>query len=440
MNKKRIMVDMSATLLHHGHIRLLQHAATYGKVVVGLTADDEIEKKKGYVPELSYDQRKEILESISVVTEVVSVPWKITEDILTKFKIDLLVHGDDNQNVISSEKLIIIPRTKGVNSSDLRLKASNNLLKIRNKNKLMLTPGPAQLPPQVIENFFPVFGRGDDQYEKIAKKTFSWIKSIAGQDSLMCAQGSSTFSIELAAHTFLGGKLLLISNGYYADRLEHLAPSATHITKITPDEIHSINEKFDWILFAYTETSIGYKNDIEAIHKVAKEIDAKLFVDATASIGLEPDHHLADVICFSSCKGLFGLTGASFISYNKSIEMKKNNSFYFNIETQIDKKVTGPYHAICSLYGVMPQHNLYRSRVQQSKDLILKSMSLFIDSPTHQPLLCTQVQGKIIKNDDNVVLYQPRSSIAGSVICHLGEIDKENPEILDRIQIIGLDA
>ena len=439
MNKKRIMVDMSATLLHHGHTRLLQHASTLGDVVVGLTSDLEIEKKKGYVPELTFDERREILESISVVTEVVSVPWNITEDILAKFKIDFLVHGDDNQNDISSEKLITIPRTTGISSSGLRLNASNNLLKIRNKKKLMLTPGPAQLPPEVVNNLFPVFGRGDDQYEKIAKETLSWIKSLAGQDSLMFAQGSSTFSIELAAHTFLEGKLLLISNGYYADRLEHLAPSQAHITKITPDEMHLIDEKFDWILFAYTETSIGYKNDIQAIYKVAKEIDAKLFVDATASIGLEQDHHLADVICFSSCKGLFGLTGASFISYNKNIEMKKNNSFYFNIETQIEKKVTGPYHAICSLYGVMPQHNLYRSRVQKSKDLILNSMSQFVDSSSNQPLLCSQVQGKIIANDDNVVLYQPRSSIAGSVICHLGEIDKENPEILDRIKIIGLD-
>ena len=33
-------------------------------------------------------------------------------------------------------------------------------------------------------------------------------------------------------------------------------------------------------------------------------------LDATGSIGLERYHELADVISFSSCKGLFGLTGA----------------------------------------------------------------------------------------------------------------------------------
>ena len=38
----RVMVDMSVTLLHHGHIRLLKKAAEYGEVVVGLTRLDGI--------------------------------------------------------------------------------------------------------------------------------------------------------------------------------------------------------------------------------------------------------------------------------------------------------------------------------------------------------------------------------------------------------------
>ena len=33
---KRILVDMSATLIHHGHIRLLKQASELGEVVVGL--------------------------------------------------------------------------------------------------------------------------------------------------------------------------------------------------------------------------------------------------------------------------------------------------------------------------------------------------------------------------------------------------------------------
>ena len=49
---KRIMVDMSATLIHHGHIRLIKKAAEMGEVVIGLTTDEDILLKKGYISAL----------------------------------------------------------------------------------------------------------------------------------------------------------------------------------------------------------------------------------------------------------------------------------------------------------------------------------------------------------------------------------------------------
>lgn len=117
---KRIMVDMSATLLHHGHIRLLRKAAGLGSVVVALTTDDEVKKTKGYTPELTYEQRREILEAIRWVDEVVPSGWLIDDAFLQKHRCDLLVHGNDNANHIPAEKLVIFPRTEGISSSDLR--------------------------------------------------------------------------------------------------------------------------------------------------------------------------------------------------------------------------------------------------------------------------------------------------------------------------------
>jgi cytidyltransferase-like protein len=122
-NDKRIMVDMSATLIHHGHIRLLKKAASYGRVIVALTTDDEIENKKGYVPELNFSQRKEILCALECVSEVVPCNWQIEHEFLIKHNIDLLVHGDDNQNDLPHEKLLIFPRTEGISSTDLRKRA-----------------------------------------------------------------------------------------------------------------------------------------------------------------------------------------------------------------------------------------------------------------------------------------------------------------------------
>ena len=122
---KRILVDMSATLIHHGHVRLLKNASEYGYVIVALTTDEEIEKKKGYIPELSFSQRKEVLEAIRYVSEVVPSPWLIDDEFLNHHQIDLLVHGDDNSNTVNKDKLLIFPRTTDISSTLLRERAKN---------------------------------------------------------------------------------------------------------------------------------------------------------------------------------------------------------------------------------------------------------------------------------------------------------------------------
>jgi len=123
---KRIMVDMSATLIHHGHVRLLKAAKELGYVIVALTTDDEIKKKKGYTPELDYSQRKEVLEAFRYVDEVVPCNWLLTNDFLEKHNIDLLVHGEDNSNDIPAENLVILPRTEGISSNLMRQRAKIN--------------------------------------------------------------------------------------------------------------------------------------------------------------------------------------------------------------------------------------------------------------------------------------------------------------------------
>jgi glycerol-3-phosphate cytidylyltransferase len=126
---KRIMVDMSATLIHHGHVRLLKKAKELGHVVVALTTDEEVKSKKGYEPELRFEERKEVLEALRYVDEVVPSPWLIEESFLDQHKIDLLVHGHDNSNKITESRLAILPRTHGISSTLLR---SRTLMAVAN--------------------------------------------------------------------------------------------------------------------------------------------------------------------------------------------------------------------------------------------------------------------------------------------------------------------
>ena len=431
--KKRIMVDMSATIIHHGHIRLLKKAAKYGDVVVGLTTDDEIISKKGYQPELSFKYRKEVLESIKFVSEVVPTPWLIDELVLDKYNIDLLVHGDDNSNLIHNLRLKILPRTEGISSTDMRNRVVRSITQINNQ-KLMLTPGPAAVLYENIEHLKPLFGRGDHEYTKMSSAVIDWIKQLSGQEEVVMAQGSATFALELAAHSFVDGKILLISTGYYSGRLEKLLSAGCDVTVCQYDELTSIKNKFDWVLCAYTETSVAFKIDLDIVRDKANDCDAKLFVDATGSIGLEDRHELADVMAFSSCKGLFGLTGACFVAYKSSLKLNNTNHFYFNLETHKNKMTTGPYHAIASLYGVINKHNIFKQRVISSKHRILNKYQDIVRN-NNQPLLCTYLEGAVVAKDDNIVLYSPRSELSGSVVCHFGEIHHDVVNIDNRIEV-----
>ena len=117
---KRILVDMSLTSLHHGHIRLLKKASNLGHVIVALCTDEEIFKIKGFKPVLSFEQRKEIALAIRYVGEVIESGYLIDEAYLDTHNIDLLVHGDDNVNPVPSDRLVVFPRTPEISSTKIR--------------------------------------------------------------------------------------------------------------------------------------------------------------------------------------------------------------------------------------------------------------------------------------------------------------------------------
>ncbi len=129
---KTVYIGMSMDLLHHGHINIINEAAKYGKLTVGLLTDEVIAKYKR-VPLLSFDERKKILQNIKGIHEIiVQDEWSYVSNI-KKLKPDYFFHGDDwlegplisvRTDVIEAlevygGKLIEIPYTQGVSSTDL---------------------------------------------------------------------------------------------------------------------------------------------------------------------------------------------------------------------------------------------------------------------------------------------------------------------------------
>lgn len=124
---------MSATIIHHGHIRLINKASRSGNVIIALTKDKEIKKFKGYIPEIKFKHRKEILVNIKKVYKVIPSNFYITSHFLKKNKIHYLVHGNDNKNIVEKKKLKIFARTPNISSTIIRKKASKNLNLINEK-------------------------------------------------------------------------------------------------------------------------------------------------------------------------------------------------------------------------------------------------------------------------------------------------------------------
>ena len=325
------------------------------------------------------------------------------------------------------------------------MESFENVINKRNNDKFLFTAGPASLTDKNILGLRPCFGRGDEDYLKVESSVMDKLKKISGHDYLVGLQGSASLALEIITSNFLFGNIIIISTGYYSNRLIEFANNAKdifgeikNIKIIDYENLDTISGDFDWIVSCYTETSRGFKISIKYLKKIANKLKSKIMLDATASIGLEPNHDLADVIGFSSCKGLFGLTGASFIAFNQKSQVEVN-SFYLNINNHINKKMTGPYHSICSLYETLKFHDDIKFSVKVNKHRFMEKFDKFINiAKENQPLLCTYTTCKITARSNKVILYEPRDLKNGSIVCHLGEAHlKKNArgKILDFIEI-----
>ncbi|MDA7498526.1 phosphoenolpyruvate mutase [Akkermansiaceae bacterium] len=92
--QKKIYVAMSADILHIGHLNIISHAASLGKLTVGILTDEAIASYKR-LPTLPYDVRSKTVESIKGVVKVIPQDTLDYSDNLNLLKPDIVVHGDD---------------------------------------------------------------------------------------------------------------------------------------------------------------------------------------------------------------------------------------------------------------------------------------------------------------------------------------------------------
>lgn len=153
MNKV-VYLGMVGDILHPGLINIITEATKLGDVMVGLYTDKAIAAYRR-LPYMTYEQRKQVVENIKGVTQVVPQDDYSYIPNLLKYKPNYIIHGDDWKEGRDSElrdevfktmheiggEVVEIPYTKGINSSslgkdirgigttpDIRLKALRRLI------------------------------------------------------------------------------------------------------------------------------------------------------------------------------------------------------------------------------------------------------------------------------------------------------------------------
>ena len=122
---KTVLTYGTFDLLHYGHLEILKRASLLGnKLIVGLSTD-KFNEIKGKTCVLPYQKRKELIESLDYVDEVIPENnWdqKVTD--IQDNDIDIFVMGDDWKGKFNELKVfcevIYFPRTNGISSTKLR--------------------------------------------------------------------------------------------------------------------------------------------------------------------------------------------------------------------------------------------------------------------------------------------------------------------------------
>lgn len=95
-SKKIVLVGGCFDLIHYGHIAFLKEAKRYDNyLIVALESDEHVKKLKGPArPFHTQIQRKEMLEAISIVDEVILLPDMKTDqdyiDLVNRIKPDVI--------------------------------------------------------------------------------------------------------------------------------------------------------------------------------------------------------------------------------------------------------------------------------------------------------------------------------------------------------------
>lgn len=124
---KTVITYGTFDLLHYGHIEILRRAKELtegGKLIVAISSD-EFNALKGKKSHMPYEKRKELVETIRYVDEVIPENnWEQKKNDVQDHNVDVFVMGDDWKGKFDELKefceVVYLERTPSISSSAIK--------------------------------------------------------------------------------------------------------------------------------------------------------------------------------------------------------------------------------------------------------------------------------------------------------------------------------
>lgn len=174
---------------------------------------------------------------------------------------------------------------------------------MNNQACTLLTPGPLSTSEGVRLAMMKDWCTWDEDYLSLVQDVRKRLSALASADpeaySTVLLQGSGTYGIESVLGTAIppGGKLLVLANGAYGQRIGKIArtlgirhtllefPETSPIDLVAAEEILSADPSLTHVAAVHVETTTGLLNPVTELGRIVKESGRSFILDAMSSFG-----------------------------------------------------------------------------------------------------------------------------------------------------------
>lgn len=249
---------------------------------------------------------------------------------------------------------------------------------------LLLNPGPVTLSERVRKSLLQTdLCHRESEFFDLQDEARQRLLEIYALDpaawSAVLMTGSGTAAVEsmIAGLVPAQGKLLIVQNGVYGERIAQIATQyriahtlVKHDWMDAPDldriaAALKADKAITHVAVIHHETTTGRLNDIAAVDRLCQEHGVRLLVDAVSSFGAEAIDFggSIDAVSATANKCLHGVPGAAFVIARRSaLAQAASRTYYLDIgrlaklQDQRNTPFTPSVHAYYALVEALREH------------------------------------------------------------------------------------